>query len=265
MTPRGTAKILDFGLARTVTAVRDGSLANSGIVETHTVRGTLPYMAPEVLGGHPADARSDIYSLGVTMYEMCCGERPFQAPDLPGLAAEVIAHSPHRLSEQCPDVSPELDAVVECAMAVEPDTRYQSATELREVLLRLIVAEGDIETRTTALAPPQHPAPVSRAGRQRFVAGGLATALIAVVIGLVGTVGRQDSTSALAAVPVVAIVLQASATSGPGALAAGFADRTHRQVVLPSGARRRRPGRRRISGRRARPPVRSRGAGGRHT
>ena len=95
VTPAGTVKILDFGLARSVAPARDDATVEYESAGTGAVRGTPPYMAPEVLSGGVADSRSDIYSLGVTMYEMCCGQRPFDAPDLLSLATLVMAHAPH--------------------------------------------------------------------------------------------------------------------------------------------------------------------------
>jgi serine/threonine-protein kinase len=77
VTPRGEAKLLDFGLVRMARAAGSSETASRSLTETGQVVGTLPYMAPEVLRGEKADARTDIYGVGILLFEMTTGRRPF--------------------------------------------------------------------------------------------------------------------------------------------------------------------------------------------
>jgi eukaryotic-like serine/threonine-protein kinase len=132
-------KVLDFGIARTPDAVT--------LTQTASVLGTAPYMSPEQAMGQPADARSDIYSLGCVLYEMLTGKPPFMAD----VAAAVLhqhvrvpARSPRELN---PAVPPALDALVLQMLAKDPGDRPQTAGEVRD---RLANFETDTQTQPTA-------------------------------------------------------------------------------------------------------------------
>ncbi|NJL28911.1 MAG: protein kinase [Thermoanaerobaculia bacterium] len=131
LSPEGRPKLLDFGLAKMVgngdshvSEVREeGPLTREGMIV-----GTVPYMAPEQLQGARADARSDLFSLGVVLYEMIAGEPPY-----PTRLAEffrALAKEPEPLSSSCPFVAPELAQIVHKLLAREPEARYQQAEDV---------------------------------------------------------------------------------------------------------------------------------------
>src|SRR5215813_2592019 len=135
VTPDYRLKILDFGLARFSESADQNATLTS--VEVHPEAGTLPYMAPELLQGQPADERTDIYAAGAVLYEMTTGQRLF--PDKHGLRlVNAILHRPvlppRDLNSQ---VSPELQAIIQKALDKDPDRRYQSANELEIDLKRI--------------------------------------------------------------------------------------------------------------------------------
>jgi serine/threonine-protein kinase len=142
LTPDGRAKVLDFGLARMSATVGEWDASSSGEpFDEGRIVGTPAYMAPELFAGQPADARSDIYSLGVTLFEALTGRRPFQGPHL---AAAVVSEPTPRASQFNDAVTPSLDAVVAHAMARNRAERFGSAAELAAALRteRQRVSEG---------------------------------------------------------------------------------------------------------------------------
>ena len=140
LTPDGTVKVLDLGLAhetadpgadtKTVSAVDPNDVISSRA-------GTPPYMAPERLARHVADARTDVYSVGVVLFELLTGRRPYFAPDLMTLAVNVATQATPRVAETRPDVPAVLDDLVARAMAKDPATRYASAADLHDALVRV--------------------------------------------------------------------------------------------------------------------------------
>src|SRR5512132_793351 len=117
------AKVTDFGIARS----RD---VQGGLTQTGTVMGTSDYIAPEQARGRPADAQSDIYSLGAVLYELLTGEVPFPGDNFVAVAMRHINEPPPSVRERRPDVSPRLDALIRRAMAKEPRDRFGSMDEL---------------------------------------------------------------------------------------------------------------------------------------
>jgi len=139
VTERGQAKILDFGLAKLMRPVSEATLSEN-LTETQAVMGTLPYMAPEQLRGENVDTRTDVYELGVVLYEMATGRRPFDAT-LPTVLSADILHkpvvSPGRLKI---GLSPNLEHIILKCLEREPDNRYQSAKQLLVDLRRMAEA-----------------------------------------------------------------------------------------------------------------------------
>lgn len=130
LTPSGEAKLFDFGLAKLLPA-NDVTRSQGEAVD---LAGTLPYMSPERLRGQPADSRTDIYSLGVVLYELATGKRPFDGA-VPAQLVEDILHKspppPHQLN---PSLTAGLEAIILHCLAKEPVRRYQSAAEVRAAL-----------------------------------------------------------------------------------------------------------------------------------
>src|SRR5208282_5280806 len=140
-------KILDFGLAQFVRRVTDVD-ETASVVEKH-FSGTLPYMAPEQLGGEPLDSRSDIWSAGVVLYELATGHRPFDSPHGPLLAEAILNKSPAAPSTLNPKISPGLDSIILKCLDKDPDRRYQSARELRVDLDRLTMPISQVPSAKT--------------------------------------------------------------------------------------------------------------------
>lgn len=123
------AKVMDFGIAK----INDYLT----LTQTGRVLGTPSYMAPEQIEGHDTDGRADLFSLGVVLYELLAGKRPFLADTLASLAYKIVhtAHQP--LSRENSELPPELDEVLERALAKQPAARYQTAAAFRQALLQV--------------------------------------------------------------------------------------------------------------------------------
>jgi serine/threonine protein kinase/tetratricopeptide (TPR) repeat protein len=124
--PDGGVRILDFGLAKAI----DQSLSATG-----ARLGTIAYMSPEQIRGGQVDVRSDLWALGVVLYEMLSGRKPFSGDDI-GLAHAILADTPSSLSVQRPGIPIAVEDVVERLLEKDPRRRYQSATQLLEALAR---------------------------------------------------------------------------------------------------------------------------------
>ncbi len=169
----GYAKLTDFGLARVGVGGRGSGTGEADLTRTAAILGTVPYMSPEQIGGRGADGRSDIFSLGVVLYEVLAGERPFTGKsDVDVLHA--ILHSPApSLGERRADLPAELRMVVEKSLEKEPGERYQS---MREVAVDLKRVQRVQTGRTVPIV-----APVRRRGWAAIagVVVGLVAALVA--------------------------------------------------------------------------------------
>jgi serine/threonine-protein kinase len=133
-------KVTDFGVARFDTNGLTNSTGLSAI-------GTPNYMSPEQFLGRPVDGRSDLYATGVVLFEMLTGAKPFAARDLPELMRKLLNDKPPPLSTLRPGQWRHLDAVVQRALARNPDDRFQTGGEFIEALNQAIEATGTDEGR----------------------------------------------------------------------------------------------------------------------
>jgi TolB-like protein/predicted Ser/Thr protein kinase len=133
ITSEGRAKVLDFGLAKRLSEIEMSDVTRSlaSLTSPGMVAGTPAYMAPELLGGEPADVRTDIWALGVVLYEMAAGVRPFQGNTGFELSSAILNEPPEPLSAQVPAA---LSAVIKRCLEKEPGRRYQQAGNVRAAL-----------------------------------------------------------------------------------------------------------------------------------
>ncbi len=145
----GRVKVTDFGIARAGT---------SQMTETGSIVGTAQYLSPEQARGGEVDPRSDLYSLGVVLYELLTGKTPFDGETPVEIAMKHLSHAPKPPSKLRPDIPPELDMVVLRALAKDLDDRYQNADEMEADLERVSrganVSAATVDSATQVLRPP---------------------------------------------------------------------------------------------------------------
>jgi serine/threonine-protein kinase len=213
VTPHGAVKLMDFGLARVLTAE---TLTASG-----SVLGTPHYASPEQLRGETVDRRTDIYSVGVTAYEMLAGRRPFE-PDnetISSVILKVINEPPGPMDTELSRMLPDIETIVSKALAKSPADRYQSADEMRRALVTFLEssharlaaiesAAGATRILPSTIAGEQVPTPLDVPDRRPangwlWVGGAAAAAaLIGVVsLGLPSTDAEPTAAAAMSAPP----------------------------------------------------------------
>jgi eukaryotic-like serine/threonine-protein kinase len=150
LTPQGVVKLMDFGIAR---SGRDPALTTAG-----TTMGSLYYMSPEQVRGEMVDHRSDVYSVGVSLYEMVTGQRPFQSDSDVAIMAAHLQQMPKPPVELRPGLPTALSDVIMTAMAKNPAQRFQSANAFRTALKTVGTSEdfakpGPQEVQTASMHP----------------------------------------------------------------------------------------------------------------
>ena len=197
----GRLKVTDFGIARA---------GVSQMTEAGSIIGTAQYLSPEQARGSPVDQRSDLYSVGVVLYEMLTGTTPFSGESPVEIAMKHLSDPPRPPSVERPDIPPDLDMVVLRALAKNPDDRFQTAEEMDAELERVSLGVG-VTTETadaatavlsgaalaaapTSIIPPRRPPAATRPGyryaepppRRRPVWPWLLALLLVVLAGVAG-------------------------------------------------------------------------------
>ena len=213
VTPDGKILVMDFGIARMIAGPETAP-------QTSAVLGTASYLSPEQAQGQPVDARTDIYSLGVVLYEMLTGRPPFSGDSPMAIAYKQVNATPPAPSTINAEVPPELDAVVMRALSKNPANRYQTGHEFAEDLERvrtggevsatpLLPAGGEatqVISRpqpTSVLAPQEEPPGSSRKAWVGALLAILVMALLAAGAYLVVTMLTDDGGPELVTVPNV--------------------------------------------------------------
>jgi serine/threonine-protein kinase len=195
----GEAKVTDFGIARSLDV-------KHGVTETGTVLGTSDYIAPEQAQGQQVDEHTDVYSLGIVLYELLVGELPFSGDNFVAVAMQHINEPPPRVSDRRPDVPPRVDAAISRALAKRPQDRFATMADFgRELEACLDEVRTPGGAPTVVLDPPKaRPSAARTVMRRRprrtqvaalLVAIGLAIAVAALAIALVRENGSSPGPS----------------------------------------------------------------------
>ena len=196
LTRAGTVKVTDFGIARAGTG--------DGLTQTGSVMGTATYFSPEQAQGLPVDGRSDVYSLGVVLYEMVTGVVPFTGDSPVAVAYKHVREEPVPPSQRNPEVPADLEQIIMTALAKDADHRYQTADDMRADLLRFrrgrplaaapvtaLVAEATgagAATAAATMATPRvgaPPPPDKDTSRRRALATALTVLVLVIIVALI--------------------------------------------------------------------------------
>jgi eukaryotic-like serine/threonine-protein kinase len=186
----GDVKVTDFGIARSLDV-------KAGLTQTGTVLGTSEYISPEQATGHQVDARTDVYSLGVVIYELAAGSPPYSGDSFVAVAMRHVNDPVPSISHARPDVPLRVDGVLRHAMAKDPDDRFRTMEDFVAELNGCLEGLGDPDTdRTVIVSPPVQPRARPRRRRRRLspaVVVLVAVAAVAVAVGAYFGVRSTDS------------------------------------------------------------------------
>jgi len=183
VTPDGVPKVLDFGLAKLAGPVEEGSeatqLRTTSVTQDGKIVGTFSYMSPEQAEGKPVDARSDIFSLGILLYEMSTGQRPFQGDSNLSVLSSILKDTPQPVSDVNPRLPRAVARVIQRCLSKDPGDRFQTAQGLKAELASLKgeSQSGDLAEAVVGDVRPRRP------GNRLLLFGGMAAVALMVVVG----------------------------------------------------------------------------------
>ena len=183
------AKVADFGIAKAAVA------GDADVTQDGAVVGTAAYLAPEQVSSGPVDPRTDVYSLGVVLYEMVCGRRPFEADNDLALAIQRLDRDPMRPRQLVAGVPRPLEDVILKAMARDPDDRFASAADLRAALLAVDLHDDAVPLVAPDPTPPGGVPVATRPAARAYtvpVAVGLLIAVAVMVVAVLVSRGLDD-------------------------------------------------------------------------
>jgi TolB-like protein len=154
----GRVKVLDFGLAKDIRAdsANDATLTSAGHTQAGIVMGTPAYMSPEQVAGRPLDHRTDIFSLGIILYEMATGRRPFEGTSSAELASSILRDTPAAITSTRADLPNDLSRIIRRCLEKDPRHRVQTARDVANEF-------RDLERQSSQLVPAAVSRPVSAA------------------------------------------------------------------------------------------------------
>ncbi len=195
LTPDGDAKVTDFGIARSLEV-------EHGMTQTGTVLGTSNYLSPEQASGKPTTPSTDVYSLGVVVYELLTGDVPFPGENFVAIAMKHINDPPPDLLEQRPDVPLRLAAAVDRALEKDPARRFATMDEFASELRQCLAAPDEPDAERTLIAPSPvlsesrpHRARTTRSRVPLYVIVAV-VAIAAIAAGILGLGGSKGTTHA---------------------------------------------------------------------
>ena len=188
LTLKGQVKVMDFGLAKITTRFDS--------TKTLGVAGTLLYASPEQLLAHAMDARSDIFSLGIVIYELVTGKLPFYKDSEGAVVTAILQEKPERIQNLRPEVPGELQGIVDRALQKKPEDRYSSMSDLLVDLKRVrgsLRKTQNKQTFTEQKIAPRVPRPSPK--KQLWVGVSAAVAIVALMIWLITRPSEQEPTT----------------------------------------------------------------------
>jgi serine/threonine-protein kinase len=204
VTPRGQLKILDFGLAKQLhssDAVDNEAATATLLSKPGLVVGTMPYMSPEQVKGEPLDSSSDIFSLGVTLYEMLAGKHPFKDKSAAVTMSRILRDDPTPTEQFQAQVSPELQALLSKMLCKDKAARYQTAqgflADLKQLPTQLPASESKAGSSSTkdvsAITPKERVGDriLTKAKSNKWALLAAALAVILLVVGLTQWLSRE--------------------------------------------------------------------------
>ncbi len=217
VTPSGRLKVLDFGLSRRLEqkVSEDTTQFDRSWDEQHSITGTLPYIAPELLKGQEADARSDIWALGVLLYEMAAGRRPFRGGTPYEMSAAILRETPAPIT---PALPPVLQSVVDKCLDKDRGQRYHSGGEVRAALEAAATASRSERIPIAALAVHETGLRAARVQRRLWYGAGAFAVVVLVIAGLLWKASRlHRATTALpGAIQSLAVLPLDNLSGDPG-------------------------------------------------
>ena len=210
--PDGRVKVADFGIAKAVEdAEPDRPNPAEALTSTGSIVGTAQYLSPEQVDGRTVDGRTDVYALGVVLYEMLCGRPPFSGETDMAVALKHVTTDPLAPRQVRADIPRAIEEVVLRAMAKAPEARYQSAAELQSALLSLdlgaeeatnVVVAPSAAAATSRLPPPVHRdhtpprgvPPTHVRNERRWMVPTVAIVAVALTLGIVGILFLRSDT-----------------------------------------------------------------------
>src|SRR4029453_13258569 len=222
----GFVKVLDFGLAKLLQKVPEPEASTLVNTADGVVLGTISYMSPEQDRGLEVDARTDVWSLGVVLYEMVTGRTPFAGTTMSDILASLLDHEPAPLARYAPTVPADLERIIRKALAKDPNERYQTA---RGLLVDLKALREQMQRRKLEPLPPAPPVHASSLFRNSRKTVLLSSAAVLLLIGGLAFLFRDrlwpsarapNDTITLAILPFLPL----NSTEDSGFLTTGLAD-----------------------------------------